>query len=84
MTVERQEKYLRIVEKLEKENKDKNVVNTEASKMLILDTLQIIDSNITMKDINNMHPADFTYISSHIWDIGREIEGEKSDFQKKK
>ena len=85
MTVGRQEEYMEMMDKIEKEIKDEDQRNRKASKLMILGTLQLVDKNVTMEHINNMHPSDYVYISNLLWESGQELgKDEPSDFQKTK
>ena len=82
LTVGKQDEYMEAISKIEKNEKDIVKKNREINKQMVLKTLQVIDENITIDDINNMHPSDFAYLSDIVWTKGRELKGEEEDFQK--
>jgi len=82
MTVERQEKLMEdCVELEEKYDINSTKYNREFNKLLVLYTLKEIDKNVTLENINKMHPDDYVYIYRKIWDKGREINSDEKDFQ---
>lgn len=81
MTVKRQEELMESIIDIEKKYEDEKKKNQECNKVIVLKTLQVVDINVTMDDINNMHPEDFIFLFNNIWEVGRELTSEKLDFR---
>ena len=82
MTVEGQEKLLEITEKLKEKCKNNTKkYNREYNKQTVLYTLKTIDKNITIENINKMHPNDYVILFNTIWEKGQELKSDDSDFQ---
>lgn len=85
MTVKRQEELMeemvrieKETEKIEDKEKQQRIYNREFNKYLVLKTLQIVDSSVSVDDIESMHPDDFVRIFGFIWKEGKELD-EKDD-----
>lgn len=84
MTVRRQEELMTEMVKLEKEM-ETDEYNREMNRLLILKSLQIVDPNVTMENILEMHPDDYIELFTQIWNAGREIKKDNTvNFRRKK
>jgi len=78
MTVKKQEELLEDMVEIEKKyKKDSDKYNRELNKYMIVRTLQNIDENVSLDDINNMHPNDYIVLFNMIWGSGRELSDNK-------
>jgi hypothetical protein len=85
LTVGGQDELLEAIVELEKKyGRDTEKYAKEVQKIALLKLLQIVDKNVTIDDINNMHPSDYAYLTSIVWEKGRELKGESLDFRKTK
>ena len=82
MTVCRHEELMDSM--LDMEGKEDTVkYNREYNKHLVWKTFQIVDKNVTLEDVKNMHLNDFIYVFQLLWDSGRELEKEdNANFRK--
>lgn len=83
MTVERHQEYLIKLKDIEEKYKDEQKKDIEANIALVLETLKMIDDNVSMDDIKKMHPQDLAELSIMIFNAGRELGGDKG-FRKTK
>jgi len=84
MTVQRQEELMEEMAKHEGKLSEEKF-NREMNKRLILKTLQIVDKNVSLENINNLHPDDYVVLFTAIWDAGREFnKSDATDFRKEK
>jgi len=79
LTVKNQENILKKLADIEKSGENESTAY-EMNKHLVLIALKEIDKTVTMKDIENMHPTDFSILFKILWQNGREL-GDDEDFQ---
>jgi len=78
MTVSRQEELMEKIVEVEKKYSDEKKRNQEINKYMVLKTLQLVNKDVNIEHINNMHPDDFVFVFQMVWDKGREIHSEKN------
>jgi len=83
MTMEKQEEVMEQMVKLE-EKLEGEKFNREVNKFIMLKTLKEIDDSVTIDNINKMHPDDFIFLFGKIYDEGRELVSDATDFRKEK
>jgi len=84
MTVLRQEELMEEMIKTKIDEKTEPLkYNREFNKIMVWKTLQVIDVDVSLDDINNMHPNDFIKIFTLIWESGRELKDDSKVDDKK-
>ena len=82
LTVKNQENILKKLSEIDKKG-DEETTAYEMNKYLVFSSLKEIDKTVTMKEIENMHPTDFSILFRILWKGGRELKDDDTeDFQK--
>jgi len=81
MTVEKQELLMEEMVPLEKDIAIENR-NREMNKRMVLNILKEIDDTVTLDQINKMHPDDYIFLFTKIWNSGKELtKSDEKDFR---
>lgn len=75
MTVKKQELVMEEVAKQNKESMNTEKYNALLGKLMLLNSLKEVDPNVTLEDVEGLHPDDFALLFSKFWNSGRELTG---------
>ena len=80
LTVEMHDEVLEEAVKFEEKFQGEKL-NREINKLILFKVFKSIDKKVKLKDIKEMHPADFVYVFNKVWNVGRELGNDDENFQ---